>query len=57
MAYSRLDDADNGQSIAAELLRRADEFNAEEVIATEPGEWRLIKALEDLPLKVTHTAG
>jgi deoxyribodipyrimidine photolyase-related protein len=53
VAYSRLDDPDNSQTIPGELLRRAGETGATEVIATEPGEWRLIGALEDLPLPVT----
>ena len=50
--YSRLDDADNAGSIPGELLRRAEETGASAVLATEPGEWRLIAALEDLPLDV-----
>ena len=50
VAYSQLDDLQTGPSIGAELLRRASEFGATEVIATRPGEWRLITALEALPL-------
>ncbi|WP_430450206.1 cryptochrome/photolyase family protein [Rhodophyticola sp.] len=50
--YTRLDDDGNSGSIAGELLRRADETGAKEVIATEPGEWRLISALEDVPIPV-----
>ena len=52
VAYTRFDDPDNAGSICGELLRRAEEFGAKEVIATEPGEWRLIQELEDLPLPV-----
>ena len=52
VAYSRLDDPETGASIGAELLRRASELGASEVIATSPGEWRLITALEALPLPV-----
>jgi deoxyribodipyrimidine photolyase-related protein len=52
VAYSRLDDPGNAGSIPGELLRRAEEFGAKEVLATEPGEWRLISALEDMPLPV-----
>ncbi len=52
VAYTRLDDPDNSQSIGGELLRRAAEFGAGEVIATEPGDWRLIAALGDLPVPV-----
>ncbi|WP_172331755.1 cryptochrome/photolyase family protein [Mangrovicoccus sp. HB161399] len=53
VAYSRLDDPDNAGSIPGELLRRASETGAKEVIATEPGEWRLIEALGEMPLRVT----
>ncbi|TRD23488.1 cryptochrome/photolyase family protein [Palleronia caenipelagi] len=52
VAYTTLDDPENAGSITGELLRRAEEFGATEVIATEPGEWRLIEALEDCPLDV-----
>ncbi|MFN7053426.1 MAG: cryptochrome/photolyase family protein, partial [Gemmobacter sp.] len=51
--YSRLEDPETGPSIPAELLRRAAETGARQVIATRPGEWRLIAALEALSLPVT----
>ncbi len=41
VAYTRLDDPDTAGSITGELLRRAGDFGATQVIATEPGEWRL----------------
>ena len=50
VAYSRLDDPENSQSIPGELLRRATETGAAEVLATRPGDWRLIAALEGAPL-------
>jgi deoxyribodipyrimidine photolyase-related protein len=50
--YTRLDDPDNAGSIPGELLRRADETGATEVLATEPGEFRLIAALEECPIPV-----
>ncbi len=50
VCYTRLDDPANAGSIPGELLRRAEETRATAVIATEPGEWRLIRALEELPL-------
>ncbi|WP_323767991.1 cryptochrome/photolyase family protein [Antarctobacter sp.] len=50
--YTRLDDPENAGSICGELLRRAEDTGASEVIATEPGEWRLINALQHCPLKV-----
>lgn len=52
VAYTRLDDSDNAGSISGELLRRAEDFGATGVITTEAGEWRVSKALEDLPLTV-----
>lgn len=52
--YSRLDDADNTNSISGELMRRAAETGASGVVATMPGEWRLIEALDTLPLPVHH---
>ncbi len=53
VAYSELDDTDNTGSIVGELVRRADQFGASDVLATEPGEWRLITALQTAPLRVT----
>lgn len=53
VSYSQLDDTENAGSIPAELLRRAENTGASEVIATRPGEWRLIEALEETPLKMT----
>ncbi len=53
VAYARLDDADNSQTIGGELIRRAAETGATEVLVTEPGEWRLIRDLAALPLRVT----
>ena len=50
--YTQLDDTDNAGSIVGELLRRAEELGASEVIATEPGEWRLIEALQNAPIKI-----
>ena len=53
LRYTRLDDTSNTGSIAGELLRRASETGAKSVLATEPGEWRLIQALQALPVPVT----
>ncbi|MGR3541519.1 MAG: cryptochrome/photolyase family protein [Hasllibacter sp.] len=50
--YTRLDDSENAGSIPGELIRRAAETGATEVLATEPGEFRLIAALEDCPVPV-----
>ncbi|WP_298844076.1 cryptochrome/photolyase family protein [uncultured Roseobacter sp.] len=52
VAYAELDDTDNAGSIVGELLRRAEQTGADEVLATEPGEWRLISALKHAPLRV-----
>lgn len=56
VAYTKLDDPANTQTIPGELLRRAAEHGPTEVIATQPGEWRLIQALEDMPLPVHQFA-
>lgn len=53
VAYTRLDDPENAGDIVGELLRRASEHKASEVLFTEPGEFRLIEALQDAPLKMT----
>jgi deoxyribodipyrimidine photolyase-related protein len=53
VAYSRLDDPENSQTIGGELLRRAAETGASEVIATAPGDWRLRAVLEAVPLRMT----
>ncbi|MDW4500118.1 cryptochrome/photolyase family protein [Sulfitobacter sp. D35] len=49
--YTELDDTTNAGSIVGELLRRAGETGAESVLATEPGEWRLIDKLRYAPIK------
>ncbi len=54
VAYTRLDDPENTGSITGELLRRVQEFDAVGVVYTEPGEWRLINALGEMPIK-THS--
>ncbi|MEL6125784.1 MAG: cryptochrome/photolyase family protein, partial [Pseudomonadota bacterium] len=56
VAYSRLDDPDNSQSIVGELLRRAEEHGAEAVIATAPGEHRLRERLSTAPIPVEQLA-
>ena len=53
VAYTKLDDPDNTGSITGELIRRASEYKAAGVVYTEPGEWRLISALAQMPLQ-TH---
>ncbi len=50
--YTRLDDPDNAGSITGEILRRAADIGTTKVWATEPGEWRLIRALADCPIPV-----
>ena len=50
--YTKLDDPETTHSIPGELLRAADATGAEEAIGTEPGEFRLISALEDAPIPV-----
>lgn len=50
--YTKLDDPDNAGSIPGEISRAAAATGAQEVLATEPGEFRLIAALEDCPIPV-----
>ena len=52
VAYTRLDDPEAARSIVGELMRRGQEHGATEVVATQPGEWRLIEALDNALLTV-----
>lgn len=52
VAYTRLDDPEASTSICGELLRRTKAHDATEVLVSTPGEWRLIEALRQCPLKV-----
>jgi len=54
VAYTRLDDPEASRSIVGELMRRGQAHGTGEVIATQPGEWRLIEALDAAPLSVTQ---
>jgi deoxyribodipyrimidine photolyase-related protein len=51
--YGRLDDPETAGSIPSELLRRAAGTGADEVLATECGEWRLRAAIAATPLAVS----
>lgn len=53
VAYSRLDDPQTGLSLAAEILRRAAEYGSDRLIVTSPGDWRLLQALEEIPLNAS----
>ncbi len=50
--YTKLDDPANAGSIAGEILRACEAAGAEECLATEPGEFRLIDSLEEMPIPV-----
>lgn len=52
VAYTKLDDPENTQSITGEIIRRASETGARDVIATTPGDHRLRAALQDCPIPV-----
>ncbi|WP_108661974.1 cryptochrome/photolyase family protein [Acuticoccus kandeliae] len=52
VAYGRYDDEATARSICGELMRRHQAFDADGVIATECGEWRLRAALEACPLTI-----
>ena len=49
--YTQMDDTENAGSIVGEVLRRAEQTGAQEVICTEPGEWRLINKLTHAPVR------
>ncbi len=53
VAYSTLDDPHNSQSLGGELIRHAASAGTDEVIATHPGEWRVLADLQALPLQVS----
>ncbi|WP_375279779.1 cryptochrome/photolyase family protein [Pseudooctadecabacter sp.] len=50
--YARLDDPDTPASLGEVLLQRAEEAGTSQIVVTEPGEWRLIEALQSVPLDV-----
>jgi len=52
VAYTALDDPENSQTISGEILRRAADHGAGDVLATHPGEWRVLADLQALPLAV-----
>ncbi|WP_093974073.1 cryptochrome/photolyase family protein [Boseongicola aestuarii] len=52
--YTQLDDAAPHASIGAALLAAAERHGTSKVVATEPGEWRLISHLNETPLEVTQ---
>ncbi len=52
VAYTRFNDPHNTGSIPGELMRRAKQEGTSELLATQPGEWRLIEALDAMPLKL-----
>lgn len=54
VAYTRLDDPEASRSVVGELMRRGQAHGTTQVIATQPGEWRLIEALDAAPLSVTQ---
>jgi len=46
--YVRLDDAHNTQTLNGEVMLALDHQSAQRVVITEPGEWRLAQAFDDL---------
>ncbi|SLN15640.1 Deoxyribodipyrimidine photo-lyase-related protein [Pseudoruegeria aquimaris] len=52
LRYTRLDGDDPVASIPEALLAAAQATGAQSVLATRPGEWRLIEALEEMPLEM-----
>ncbi|MEP4197941.1 MAG: cryptochrome/photolyase family protein [Aliishimia sp.] len=52
VAYTELDDTNTIGTIPGELIPRAAQHNLSNMLITEPGEWRLINALQDMPQSV-----
>ena len=52
LRYVQLDDTENSGALETEVLRHAADLGTDQVILTQPGEWRLIQSLGDLPLRV-----
>ncbi|MFZ9244611.1 MAG: cryptochrome/photolyase family protein, partial [Burkholderiaceae bacterium] len=44
--YVQLDDPDNTQTLAGELARAIERHQPEQVVMTEPGDYRVLKAIE-----------
>lgn len=53
VAYTKLDDPENTQSIVGEIIRYAAEYGAGEVITTQAGDHRLRATLDACPIPVT----
>ncbi len=47
--YIRLDDPNNTQSLSGEVARAMADLRLDQVIATAPGEWRLLEAMRGWP--------
>ncbi len=47
--YTRLDDPANRGSLTGEIERAREQLDVEEILCTEPGEWRLRQALAAVP--------
>ncbi|WP_293862686.1 cryptochrome/photolyase family protein [uncultured Alsobacter sp.] len=45
--YVRLDDPDNTGSFGGELARAVERWRPEAIMVTEPGEWRVLEAMQD----------
>lgn len=52
--YTRLDEDAGFSSIVEALIAASEKHGTSEVIATRPGEWRLIRALDEAPLDITQ---
>ena len=45
--YTMIDDPENAGSFTGEVLRAIETFSPERIIVTEPGEWRVLKEIQD----------
>jgi deoxyribodipyrimidine photolyase-related protein len=48
LAYTRLDDADNRQTLAFELERAVTHWRPRALVVTAPGDWRVLQALREV---------
>lgn len=56
VAYTKLDDPENTQSVYGEARRRAEAHGADEIVMTEAGEWRLRLEAEESAIPVRQIA-
>ncbi|MEP0518702.1 MAG: cryptochrome/photolyase family protein [Hyphomicrobiales bacterium] len=51
--YVKLDDAGNAGGFTDELLRAVEYFDADQVVVTEPGEWRVLESMRNWDIELS----